>query len=213
MGEILSAFTNRVKALHQAPIITDGEVDAAVEEALSRYSQDLPRRLSVSLPSSSTGSYDLATEVSGWDERHGVSGLFRVSNGKRCPVDRNTWAVYDDATLSVFCAASGLLMEYTAPHTVNNSTSTIRADDLHAVANLAASIICEVASRKASDKKSSSVPSSGVDYGSLADKWKERAAELAAKYEGHLTRDKRSVGCFGEWDLRGGILTHRSTWF
>lgn len=213
MGELLAAFTTRVSDLHTAPNISDGEVDKAVEEALAKYSRDLPLRFSVTLSSSTTGSYTLSSEVSGWDERFSVRELYQLQGNKRCPLDRALWRVYDDATLSVFVPASGLVLEYTAPHTVNDSTSTIRPADLHAVANLAAAFVCELASRKASDRKSSSVASSGVDYGSLSDKWKQRAAELRAKYEGHLTEVKPGGGCFGEWDFRGGILTHRSTWF
>lgn len=214
MSEKLDAFTERVTALHQAPNVSPLEVEAAVEEALSQYSKDLPLRLSVTLAPSS-GTWTLADVVEGWDERHLVKDVYQVTSGKRIPLDGNCWTVYDEATLYIDCSASGLLMEFTAPHQVTNLVSTMRASDLHPVANLAASICCEIASRKASDKKSSSVPASTVDYAGIASKWQEKADRLKAKYDEHVSDTKPSGGVFGEWDLQGASgfpNFHRSRW-
>lgn len=211
----LTEMFDRVKAKHGAPAITDEEVSSAVEEALSRYSDDLPRRLPVTIPDSSSGTVSLASLVPAWGAGYAVKDVYQVSSGTRRPLDSNSWEIYDEATLQVYGALSSLLLEYTAPHAVNDSTSTIRPEDEWPVVNLAASLVCELAARKAADKKSGSVTASSVDYGSIAEKWSTQARTLREKYDSHVKAKRPSGGVFGEWDLQGSYgfpNFHRSRW-
>lgn len=212
MPESLSNFATRVSNLSRIPsgVITDAQLEQAIEAAISRYSKDLPLEAVAAIMPNSTDVYTLTDIVAGWTEGHQVIALdYEFSNGDREPIDDSHWQVYQLAsvdTLRIRRSYPGgqVYMTYTYPHTLTYNTSTIRELDRDPLAALAASYCLQMYASETSDASSSTMVGDAVDYSSIPDKLDSRRRTLLQEWIDHVQRHSDG-GVFGEWDIKGAF--------
>lgn len=234
MSETLATFRTRVQGLSRVPttVVDDPETDKQIGKAIKVYDRKRPLVVTTAFTASTSSNlYTLTDIVAGWSERYAVKDvLYRTSSGKRDPVDGNAWEVQEtDGTYALYLQPmidideeylssfpTSYFLQYSGPHTLTADTSTIRDEDLEALASLAASYCCKVAANEASDEKDSTYVSDVVDYQNIAEKWHKAARELKRDWDDHIKGRTGGHSSFGEWDLkssRGRMVWHGSRRF
>lgn len=114
-------------------------------------------------------------------------------------------------------------MEYTAPHTHDDTTNTILAHDYGAFVVLCSAITAEAIASKFSRSVEASLDADSIDFGTLAQQWSERAKMLRDSFEkqlggvaaGETARAISAGGKFRDVDNRlstgGRLLFHGGT--
>jgi len=205
--------------------LEEADYSDLIDAALSRYSSDRPQ-LSFEDFAGDGSAYDFSLP-SDWDRALSVVASVEYPQGEREPsyLQRRDWAVYARGTsaekLRLFrlTPASGetLRLTYTLPHTADESTATVPANDLKALAWLAAAEGCHVLARRYAQTTEPILGADAVNYQSKAAEYTRLARELERKYQNHIGQKEGEVsgssGVSLDWDAslsqsRGNYLTH-----
>ena len=204
----LSDFNSRVDELVKdgASDLSSDEVDNAVLAAVKRYSQHKPQSLVHEFAGDGGYDYSLPND---W-----VKGFSRITQVEY-PYDqqqpnviaKEAWMLFlklvnSTQTLVLrFLAISPVAGEYvrityTIPHVVDETSSTVFANDFDAVCSLAAAYCCGALSRKYSQTSDPTIAADVVNYAAKASSYASRAKELYQSYLDQLglTETPASVG-------------------
>jgi hypothetical protein len=215
VSESLTDFATRVGRYHKVPtaVVSSTEQTQCIHSAVRTYSTRNPRLRSVELTPNSASEWNLSTEISGWADGFAITEvLYEYGTGNILPIDTNEWHIVLRGStwyLRVPClpsSADGIWVYYASPHTVGATSgdTTLPAQDLDAVAKLAASECCALAAVSASDEKSSTISADSVDFGSIPISWRNREEELRNKYHSHMNARYPQPSVFAEWDTISG---------
>jgi hypothetical protein len=208
------------------PFLSDLELTQAWGTALREYSRDRPLRVATSLSGDGV-SYDFPMP------RRWVPGLSRLieveypaGQQQRVVVDPNEWELVETAlgpqpvrslrfTTSVpEVGTDNLVLRYTTRHAHSDEFSTIPADDLPFVVDLAASVAATYAAARAAATSDSTIAADAVDYQSGTDRWLKVASACRKRYEEHIGVNAAApaAGLTREWDVNqswsGDFLLH-----
>lgn len=221
----LSAFDAKLVVILQdkAAMLTSGDRQACILEAVSRYSQDRPRVLAVEIPGDGGYDYDLPAD---WEEGFSSARQVEYPAGEQQPaiLDDNDWMLYQAAAAKKlrFLAESPatgdtILFTYTVRHQVTAEASTIPAADQDAVVNLAGSRCCHALALRYAQTSEPTITADAVNYGSKSGEYAKRGKELEALYKAHIAPAAEGGGLpaasvSGDWDMNAGWggdrLTH-----
>lgn len=226
-------ITEDIKTLLKAGALPHGfaldEADYAdlIEAALSRYSKDRPQ-LSYEDYAGDGAAYDF-TLPAAWDRALTVVASVEYPQGEREPsyLQRRDWTIYARGTsaeklrLLRLTPVSGEIVRltYTLPHTVDDSSATIPANDLKCLAWLAAAEGCHILARRYAQTSEPILGADSVNYTSKAAEYTRLGRELERKYQNHIgLKEGDTAGPSGasmDWDetlsqSRGDYLTHGS---
>ncbi len=198
-----------------------------IEAALSRYSKDRPQ-LSYEDYAGDGAVYDF-TLPAAWDRALTVVASVEYPQGEHEPayLQRRDWTIYARGTsaeklrLLRLTPASGETMRltYTLPHTADDSSATIPANDLKCLAWLAAAEGCHILARRYAQTSEPILGADSVNYTSKAAEYTRLGRELERKYQNHIgLKEGDTAGPSGasmDWDetlsqSRGDYLTHGS---
>jgi hypothetical protein len=203
------------------------DVGRALDNAVSRYSKDRPRELVASFSGSVSHYYDMSTNLPSW-----VRG-FSVLNAVEYPVgtanvdhqwlDSRDYEIYASATDTDYVyfpvhtpgTAETIRARYSAPHTHTDSTDTVYSEDLEAVRDLGASIVCEMLATRASGMTNSGINADSVNYRDAQLRYTQEAKAWYEKYKIHMgfpSEGPRAVGIVlsypSESTNRTGYILH-----
>ena len=205
--------------------LAEADYPLAVAAALARYSKDRPRQAYKDYAGDGAA-YDFALPAD-WDPALSAVAAVEYPEGEREPVhlQARDWTIYAKGTtaeklrLLRHTPASGetARLFYTLPHGADDGSATVPANDLKAVAWLAAAEGCGILARRHAQ---SSVPTLGadqVDHQGKAPEYIRLGKELERKYMAHLGLREGDItpaaGATLDWDgdlsqSRGDYLTH-----
>lgn len=208
----LATVRTRVAALigHSNTHLTDGSttnarVDEAALQALERFSQDRPRRLTTAAAAVGAASYDLALPAS-WVE--GFSELENIeypvpTSARNFPayLPRDEWGTLTSATGTTvirsfgaqFSPSSNYSLVYTAPHTLDDldaaTATTIPAGDEAAFCRLTAAKALFILAASTASETDSSVSIDVAGHREKADRYRSLAKDMLADYEKAMAED------------------------
>ena len=208
MGSTRTASIAAVKARHLDPsrntggtrLVDDMDVGRAVDRAVDTYGRHRPRTIVASVTGNGTHYYVVSTQLTSWVR--GFSAITAVDYPAKA-ISANTqpywlsdrdFEIYLDATdteylyLPVHAPASTETMRvhYTAPHTHTDATDTIFQEDLEAVRDLAAGVLCEMLATRASGSSDSTIAADSVNYRDKQLRYNQEAKAWREMYYRHL---------------------------
>lgn len=192
--------------------------DAAIFQAISDYSRDRPWR--VVLDIAGAGSYDLALPA---DWVAGFSHIVSIEYpaGRREPVllESGAWTLYTSPAgtllrLLEVTPQSGetVRISYTLPHLVDGTT--LPAQDLDAVADLAAAIAFEKRATLVAEARDPTLAADLVGSRARAEDFAGRAREARRRYNERMGKEGQPGAATGaaDWDIElgdgGDRITH-----
>ena len=187
-------FNAKVVARLQDPdeLITSAQRDDAVQQALRTYNTHRPRTVTDDLAGADTFDYDLPES---WDTTFSSLTQVEYPADQREPqyVDAEDYLLYTtaDATQLRFLVdlprtGETIRLTFTAPHVIDDATSTVPANDADAVADLAASLCCEWLSSRFSQQGEPTLGADSADHTSKARDFALRARAFRMAYYRHL---------------------------
>ena len=178
--------------------VTPAQRERAIELALARYSADRPRQVIEDVVSADGATVPLPA---GWVQ--GESVLHAVE----CPVvtppvplEADAWAMWRTPTGEVIgllqAAAPGVTarLHYSAPHVVDDASSTIPPAHREAVACYAASLLAEQIATAHASAQDSTIAADRVDQAHPAREWAMRAKSYRNRYFATLGIDISAQG-------------------
>jgi len=191
----LSTFNAIVDEIIQddADILKSNEVDGFITSALSTYSKDRP--LKKVKEYSGDGNYDYSLPSDWIEEFSGVIGDIEYPAGYQIPeyLPFEDWIIHETESGKKLrflkdtpSAAQTFILRYTAPHTVNGSTSTVYADDEQVFCYLAASLCLMAMANRYAQHSDSTIGADVVTYRTKTDMYAARAKEHLKKYLDHV---------------------------
>jgi hypothetical protein len=187
---MLSDYQTLVNRLVRADAddITAEDIDAAIELAVVRYSQDRPR----TVVSEVTFSGSLLVELpDAWDDN--FSELLGVGPASEVIGTQNIPAILADTVngrriqlYRSLAIGSALLVSHTRRHAVTDLEDTVPLGDREAAANYAASNLFEQLAALHSGATDATIQADSVDHNSKARDYAARARVARTKYVQHL---------------------------
>jgi|TARA_Y100000310_G_scaffold150911_1_gene150405 hypothetical protein len=176
-----------------AGFLTSAQVDSAVTAAVEAYERVRARVLVVS--TSGDGGYDYATPA-GWETDFSMLIQIEYPAGEQRPsiLEGDRYTLYNDASTGErirFLAhtpdsAETFIVTFSARHTVDGSTSTIRPTDDYAVADLAAAIALRQLGARTLESQDSTIGADAVDYGGASARYSAAADRYLRSYRTHM---------------------------
>lgn len=171
-------------------VISPASRDQAIQDALARYSADVPRQVVVDVLSA--GGWQLGLPA-GWVEDASTLVAIEYPIGQM-PVSQlamDQVSIYASPTARylvlpddvVAAAGDALRVTYTAPHTLDDSTDTIRPAHRFAVASLGAAILCGQLASYYANESEPTISADTVDRRGKSDLYRSRQRDLAATYD------------------------------
>lgn len=169
-------------------IITPGQRDTAIAGAVLRYSGDAPATLIADVVSVAGG--QRLPVPAGWvDGQSELRGLeYPVGNTPPSHIGLDAVLIYhglagpEIALLISLLAGDTVRVSYTGPHALNATNDTIPLRHRHAVACLAASVLCGQLSAYYATEGSPTLQADTVDHQGKTERYRIRARDLAAEY-------------------------------
>lgn len=177
----------------------DEDVDAAILAALSEFSRDKPRVVTVAL--TGAGSFDVVLSTvgtsgppstqwaTGWSTLTGVAYPYAASSRDLPYLDPDSWGVMDlpgGPTLRLAGAtptpSEQVLVSFTRPHEVSAATSTVPAALDEALADLSAAVACEQLAAFFAQATDSSIQADVVDHRGRGSEYRELARVYRSRY-------------------------------
>ena len=203
--------------------IGEAEVDLAIEQAVNRFSRDVPREI-IEDEVGDDGKYYPLTNLTSWE--HDFSEILAIDYDSRTRVsgdelpgwlslDEGDWKFYEDASVKYFVfpllspdSGTTYRIRYTCRHTLNDAdSSTITEQYKIAIIYLSVSELMLIASlhaEKASDPPAGAefitMRNKGSGYESIAKKYEEKyLMEIGGKTvpAGTANRDFDTIPTFG----------------
>lgn len=186
--DLLDIVTGKIQ--DDSGALTASEIDAQIAEALRSYSRIRPRELAADVTGNAAHDYAI-TLLTGYVED------FSVVRQVEYPVDSMPAEVLDDDDWQMYRAVAGLKLRlindvvpvtstfrvtYTAVHT----TETVPANDIDAVANLAASRCLEVMANRWLQTGDPTIAADSVNYRTKSQEAASRAKAMLKLYTDHL---------------------------
>jgi len=223
----LSDYNSRVDALVQddAGFIESAEIDEAITMAVKRYSLHRPQEKAQEYAGDGGYDYDLPSDwVQGFSRIVSVEYPYDEQDPNFIP--KEEWTIFLKLVGSTQtrvlrflttspAAADSVRVVYTIPHLVDDSSSTVYANDFEALSSLAASYVCGMLSRKFLQTSDSTIGADAVSYAAKSSAAASRAKELHHSYLDHLgLAETPASGGIKEFDT-GFVwgsehLTHKS---
>ena len=217
----LVAFETRVDRITK---VTTGVVSAAdrtdhIAAAVLTYSSDKPYRPAPLRITPDGSSYEYQLNATGritdWAQEgfHIDEIVYPADQQTKYVVWENHYYVYQKSTGTWWVKfprttpASGYFLDiyYSRPHTLSSSEDTITAscpNDIEAVAQLAASLVCEAAYEVYTEKSIASIGVDTSDHKDRARLYAERAKRCREWYEAHVDKTEKSSGEFLTWEIK-----------
>jgi hypothetical protein len=201
--------------------LVEADYPSLVAAALARYSKDRPRRAHKDYAGDGAA-YDFALPAD-WDQALSAVEAVEYPQGEREPayLDRRDWVIYAPGTsqeklrLLRHTPASGksARLFYTLPHEADDDSATVPANDLKAVAWLAAAEGCHALAHRFAQASAPTLSAGAVDYQSRAAEYTKLGKELERRYQAHVGQAPGAAGATLDWDeqlsqSRGDYLTH-----
>lgn len=169
--------------------LTAGDIDDAIDMAVTRYSKDRPRKTVRDEIAPGGQRLNLPTDwVAGFSDIQAIEypiGYIPVS-------ELTTWQLYQaPAGEEVLLPASieageAVRFRFTVFHQMNNATDTIPLGDREAVAGYAAALCCDQLSTFYSGDSDSTIQADSVDHGNKSRQFSRRADKLRRRYYNEL---------------------------
>lgn len=219
MSESLDQFQQRMRAWAKVPIgsdlvVTFDDMDLAIENALTTYSDIAPRYRTIQLPGDGP-QYDLADLVPGWKEGWSVQEVMvDVAAAGLIAVDSNVWKTYvRGETLILHALVRSPWIGFHSPHVMceHASGSSVPHRDLNALAKLAAAEAITIQAADSSDKTSSTINADSVNHSSEQEQLFKMADRLRGEFDTAMAARYGSGLAIAEHDLRmayGPMMYH-----
>jgi len=211
------------KIKDDAKFLSQAEKDSAISEALCRYSKDMPRLKFFRFSGQNKRDYDLPPE---WV--NGFSWIYSLEYpaDQEVPniVDRNDYIIFenDKGKFLKFLKVEptkdeDIVIGFTIPHEITETTTTIPDFDLDAFIDLCASISCRMLATKFAQHSDSTIAADIVDYGAKVAHYNSLADNYQRLYREHVKGRELFGPTIGlaqsDWDLktywRTEFLFHR----
>ena len=177
--------------------VSDEARDRAIDGAIKRYSLDRPRTLVVAA-SAAGGAFLVLPE--GWDPEFSQVAAVECPPGQVPAVNLDGVELRQTPTGVVIAlpdalqAGTDYWLHYTAPHLVDEASSTIPAADIEAVASWAAATVLDQLAAARSGDTAPTLDVVKVDQGSTGRDYAARARDLRKLYRDHVgVRDDRAA--------------------
>lgn len=171
------------------------QIDELISEAVGLYSADNPlHKIHVLTGDGVTVTFAVPSD---WED--GFSWIEQIEHpvGRQEPeyLDDDDVIEYRDPTTSLpkirfvtmtLANAATAAVEYVVRHTVTTSTDTIPTADRPAVANLAASLCCQVLAVYYTQTSDSTIGADAVSYATKGDEYQKRAEMYRAAYNAQM---------------------------
>ena len=172
-----------------AGILEDpADFDAAIAEALNRYSKHRPR-LVVDDVAGQDGP-DIALPEGWVNDFSNIDSIeFPIGNMPETRIDRVDWRFYKtptDTFIRFAAARPASVEEVRVTFTALPLEAPLPPVDVEAVANLAASFCCGQLARHYGQTSDPTIQADVVNYRSKGDEYARRAKELEAQYKNHV---------------------------
>jgi stage V sporulation protein SpoVS len=182
--------------------ITPADRDAAVQEAVKRYSKDRPRAKKQDITADGANKIALP---SGWETNFSRlrSIEYPVGNVPPSILEQDRYGLYDDGTaiklllLDAVNVGASLRVEYTIAHVLNGTTDTIPPGDREAVCCWAAALLLDQLAAHFAGSTDSTIQADAVEHGSKAREYAARAAALRRRYLNEMGLEDRSAAPAG----------------
>lgn len=217
----LHDFDERVKRLvrDEDALLTEGDREAAIAAAVTRYSLDRPRTKVEDITLATAG--QLLDLPAGWETDFSALRSLEYPIGDVPPTLIGSWQLYQSPTAIQIQLASGLAAgaviraNYTIAHQVDTGQDTVPSRDRAAVANFAAARLAgELAALYAGDQ-APTIAADSIDHADKSRKFSALANALRKRYFDALgINPKRTVaaGVVVDMDLKNSLggdrLTH-----
>lgn len=183
---------------------TNARIDEAALQAVERYSQDRPRRLTTAAAAVGAATYNLALPtgwVEGFSEVENIE--YPVPTTRAFPVylPRNQWGIVtgtDGASVirsfvAEFSPSSNYSIVFTAPRAVKDldgaAASTVPAGDESAFVKLTAAKALLILAASTASETDSSIGVDVAGHREKADRYRSLAKDFAADYEKSMAED------------------------
>lgn len=174
--------------------ITTAQLDRAIVEAVKRHNRLRPIEAIQDYAGDGT-TFDFSVPT-GWVDSFSLVRAIEYPAGRRPPVllEAEDWQLYRSATTTVKIRLTSstpavgetVRVSWTKPHTVDQSQSTIPAQDEEAVANLAAAVALRQLAAYYANTVDATIQADSVNYRSKSSEYSKLAAELEQRYRDHL---------------------------
>jgi len=205
-ADFLTSLKIRVK--DTADRFTDDEKKDIIQEAVKQYSRDKPRlRDALFAGDGSTQTYAVPT---GWVDGFSIVRQMEYPTGEVpmnfLRVQENVTVIQQDevpkVVFTAFAPASGenVRLYYITPHTVDDSSSTIPANDEDAIVNLSASLFCRALAAFYAEELESTLSDDAVVHPGQADKFDQLADTFLKQYLEHITDGEVETAVLAHFD-------------
>lgn len=198
-----------------------GDEEEHCREALRQYSQVRPYVDAVLVPKLTVGAdpvWTLSDLVDGWTEdSHQVTELYIRDGGERTRFPSNSWAVVRESGVSKLQLDSDpgreFWMRYSAQHDPTADPFLFPAQDLDAIAHLAAALILEQAANHHGRQYNQTMDADGSNTQQQSVNYAMRARDQRKLYQEYLDRRPAVAGGFkrANWSS-GGVDGKDSFW-
>lgn len=174
-----------------------GDVDLAILSALAEYQKVKPREVVVSV--AGNGGFDylvssaLVAFVDGFSSILSVIAPYSASEQNPSALDEDDYTLarlpgglYLRLRSNTLAASESMLVAYSAPHTLNETTSTVSPADDDALADLASAEACESLAAVYAQSTDSTIGADAVDHKGKSSTYRELASSFRERYERKL---------------------------
>lgn len=193
-----------------------GDWARVINQAIIRFSKDRPRELVYSVTGTGAYTYTLTGVLTGWVNKESRITSIEYPAGAQKPsyLDQGKWTIYRSNStteqLKLFedspTASETMLINYTTPHTLNDSTSTCEDNDLDVFAYLAAHYAAQAMVSDLLQENRSNLQSDGTDFSQKQADMQKLADKLLEKYVDGLkgnTGDSPSfITAYQDFDIK-----------
>jgi len=201
------------------------EVDRAILSALEQYSKDRPLEKAVRIAGTATFKYavsGLTGFIDGFSSVLGIAYPHLAADQQLAFLEDDEFLLQrDDSGLFLWftqarpAASEFFLAAFTAPHTLNASTSTIPVSDDQAVMDLGAAFACDQLAALYAKDIDSSISADAVDRRTKSDNYRSMAASLRKSYAAKMQTGEsgRAAGTLAEIDRGFGNMVGTDYFF
>jgi len=228
IGEIRAGVSARIKdtdaRLSTSPDMTC-DVDRAILSALEQYGKDRPLEKAARVAGTGAFKY-LASGLTGFVD--GFSAIVAVAyphlttdqllaglEDDQFQLRRDETGLYLWFTTAIPAATEHFLVAFTAPHTLNASTSTVPASDDQALMDLGAAFACDLLAQLYAKDIDTSITADSVDRRTKSDNYRSMAASWRKAYAAKMQTGEsgRAAGALVEIDRGFGNATGTDYFF
>lgn len=229
----ITAVRRRLVDEASTKVITDDEVDEAIQAAVARYSKDRPLRVTEDVTGNDTGYYvrdgsgAVLTEwVEGWSWvirlEYPAAAVSATHDPDYLDPEKDL-ATYRDASKVYFwlpyhtpASTETLRFTFAAPRTLTDASDTIVTEDKDALYALSTAYALMALANAKAGTIGTSIQANAVDYKGASGRYKDMADKWMAVYESHMglgdALPPKAASRFVDWDFstRSGRrrLTH-----